>query len=502
MASIRIISTFGWGADKLLITEGDGLGVVPEVVSAVATSRNTVTVTFDRAMTFHVTESKVLDLDSYHIEDVLFGRQLFVLRVERISDTEVNLITQDQEPIEYEVTVTKAQDQFGNPIGAVNNTANFTGIDPAGEYPLAAKVYSFWGMYAGMESSEETNITPDIDPPYLTDQSPAPGWVEQPKDKIILFHLKDDVMGVSLALTRVYVEGVLAYDGPTGTFVAPYNGAGSFVTGTPADYAFGIQKTTDWPSYALITVRVVSGDLTPIPNWLDETYSFTSEDYAAPILTDNFPTGIDVPKTTNISFTLRDVGGSGVDPFTINCTISGVPAITNGVFIAPYNGVGSSITPNAGVNGYDVVIDPTLDFNSYQNVVVNVNFKDNEETPGAGGWTFKIEDYLGPQIIPVYPINGQLGVEVTTNIQLRLADEKGILSGSTIVEVDINGGGFQEAYRQGVGFSPGWDGPGSGVVENPSLLIITIDPVSIFPYGANVTVRVTSEDLDGNPERL
>jgi hypothetical protein len=500
MASVKVISAFNWGADNLVIADGDGLGAIPEVVSAVATSRNQVTVTFDREMSFHLTESKILDPDSYYVEDVLFFRQLFVVRVEQISDTEVRLITQDHEAIDYQLTVRDVQDKFGNYIGGVNNTATFTGIEPSTEFPVATKTYSFWGLYAGMESSEETGITPDGDPPYLTNQDPAPGQLGVLRDKIITFEVNDDDLGVRLNLTKIFVEGSLAYDGTIDSFIAPYNGAGSGVSGDPSKYTFAIQKTADWDSYKLITVRVVSSDLSPIPNYLDETYGFTAEDYQAPVLTDAFPTGTDIPRGTNMSFTLRDVGGSGVDQNTINCTVSGEIAIQDGIFQFPYNGVGSSITPNA-FNGYDVVIDPTVDFDTYENVVVNVAFDDNEGSSGAGGWTFKVEDYLGPLITPLYPVNGQEGVVRDVNIQVKLTDEQAISPG-TLVEISINSDPYVTAWQEGVGFAPGFQGPQSQAVMGAGIITLTIDSETDFPFAADVLVRITAFDPDGNPERL
>lgn len=500
MPSVRVISAFDWGADNVVISENDGVGGIPQVVSAVATSRNQVTVTFDREMYFHLTQSRIFDPDSYYIEDVLFSRQLFVVRVEKISDTSVRLITQDHEPIDYQVTARRVQDKFGNYIGGVNNTAIFTGINPADEFPVATKTYSFWGLYGGMESTEETGITPDGDPPYLSGQDPAPSQTGVLRDKIITLEVNDDGLGVELNLLKIYVEGSIAYDGQVGIFVPPYNGAGSGVTGDPSKYIFTIQKTVDWTSFTVIPIRVVAADLSPIPNYLDETYNFTSEDYVAPILTDNFPTGIDKLKDTNVSFTIRDTGGSGVDQSTINCWISGSIAILNGVFQAPFNGVGSSITPNA-FNGYDVVIDPTVDFDTFQTVVISATFDDNEGTSGSGGWSFRVEDYLGPLITPVYPLAGQEGVPREANIQVTLTDEQSINPG-TLVEISVNSAPYESAWQQGVGFFPGFQGPQSQAVEAAGVITLTIDLETDLPFAANVLVRITAYDPDGNPERL
>lgn len=497
---IRVISAFISGADKIVIGENDGIGGIPQVVSAVATSRNTVTVTFDREMNFASPAGRVQDTDSYFIEDVLFGRQLFVVSVEKIDDTSVRLITQDHEPIEYRVVVQNVQDKFGNPIGGVDNTATFTGVDPATEFPEANKTYSFWGLYAGMETSEETGITPDSESPYITSQDPAPGETSVPRDKIVTFVLNDDGLGVRLNLTRVYVGGLLAYDGTIGSFLAPYDAPGSGISGTPASYTFAIQKTSDWASYASVPVRVVAGDLSPIPNYLDETYTWTAEDYAAPVLTDEYPTGVDVSRATNISFTLRDVGGSGVDQNTIDVTINGVQALLDGIFQSPFDGVGSQITANA-FNGYDVVIDPSADFDTYEEVVVNAAFDDNGGSSGAGGWNFKVEDYLGPLITPLYPVNGQEGVERDANIQLQLTDEQAIDPG-TLVEISINAAPYETAWQEGVGFALGYQGPQSQAVVGTGIITLTIDPETDLPFAADILVRVTAADPDGNPERL
>lgn len=498
--SITITSAFFWGVDKVVIGENDGIGGIPQVVSAVALTRNQVVVTFDREMFFSTPAGGVQDVDNYIIRDALFDRLLYVVRVQKESETSVRLITQDHEPIEYVVTVKNAQDKFGNPIGGVDNTALYTGIDPATEFPEATKTYSFWGLYSGMESSEETGITPDSEPPYLTDQDPAPGETEVPRDKIISFVINDDGLGVRLNLLKIYVDGLLAYDGTIGTFIAPFNGAGSGIVGDPSAYTFAIQRTSDWPSYSIVPIRVVAADLSPIPNYLDETYVFTSEDYTAPILTDNFPTGVDIPRATNISFTLRDVGGSGVDQNTIDVTISGVQAILDGIFQSPFDGVGSQIVANA-FNGYDVVIDPSADFDTYEEVVVNATFDDNEGVTGNGGWNFKVEDYLGPLITPLYPVNGQEGVERDANIQLQITDEQDIDPG-TLVEISINSAPYVTAWQEGVGFAPGYQGPQSQAVVGTGIITLTIDPETDLPFAADVLIRITAVDPDGNPERL
>jgi hypothetical protein len=112
------------------------------------------------------------------------------------------------------------------------------------------------------------------------------------------------------------------------------------------------------------------------------------------------------------------------------------------------------------------------------------------------------EDILGPLVTPINPVNGQLNVGANSNIQLLVTDETGILPGSVIIEIAVDGGDFQEAFHQGVGFRSGWDGLESVVIETPTSLNIIIDPVLCFTYDSIVTVRVTAQDINGNTERF
>lgn len=86
---------------------------------------------------------------------------------------------------------------------------------------------------------------------------------------------------ISLASTKVYIDGVLAFDG--GTFQTGFDGAGSLhevVPGPTHMRRVVIDPTTDFLSEAVVSVRVVSATSTGAT--LDETYSFTVEDLTAP----------------------------------------------------------------------------------------------------------------------------------------------------------------------------------------------------------------------------
>lgn len=87
---------------------------------------------------------------------------------------------------------------------------------------------------------------------------------------------------IDLATVRVYVGGVLAFN--AGTFQAGFTGPASAYSNPQADVLRVIvDRTADFTSEQLVVVRVVAqaaGDA----GILDDSYSFTVEDFAAPIL--------------------------------------------------------------------------------------------------------------------------------------------------------------------------------------------------------------------------
>jgi hypothetical protein len=92
---------------------------------------------------------------------------------------------------------------------------------------------------------------------------------------------------------------------------------------------------------------------------------------------------------TNVSFTVLDnVGGSGVDQTSIDVDLNGTPVIVNGVFQAGYTG---SFTPNG--NGFDVVINPDVDFAGSLLVTVDVHAEDLAVPPNTvdDSWDFTTE---------------------------------------------------------------------------------------------------------------
>jgi hypothetical protein len=440
MASIDLITGFGWGVDKDTITENIG-NDQPEVSSAASTSDKTATVTFDRIMLFEGPHS-VLNASLYRVTEQLTGDELPVLWVTQSNNSTVILHTAEQVAVAYDVEVQEVLDVYGSLIDPANNTASFAGTAPT--LPTVTKMYAFFGLDSGMQTEEILDFLPDVAGPELSNQNPAPTDVGVDKDANVLFRLTDPEDALDLTSVLIYVEGALAYRGDTDTFLAPYNGGSSAKASVTNGYDFTIDKTSSYGSYATIIVRVVAADTAlPTPNTIDVSYSFRIEDYTNPTIESNSPTGTGVSKTALIEFVTKDAGGSGVKLSSINVTVDGDDAITAGSFEPGWGGVGSAIVAN-GFNGYNVAIDKETDHPSYSTVSVSAGITDEESNPATLGWTFDVEDYEGPLVTPTSPTNGEVEVDIDENIVVKVEDDQSIDLSTLQVEVDP-GTGFEVA---------------------------------------------------------
>jgi hypothetical protein len=116
-----------------------------------------------------------------------------------------------------------------------------------------------------------------------------------------------------------------------------------------------------------------------------------SLDVGPPFVSNRFPTpgSVGVPVDTDVSFTVLDnVGGAGVDQNSIDVTIEGVDAIIDGVFQAGFTG---SIVANG--NGFDVTVNPDVDFPGSLTVDVDVFVADLAVPPNTvnDSWDFTTE---------------------------------------------------------------------------------------------------------------
>jgi hypothetical protein len=488
MASIDTYLGFIWGVDKITITEGDG-SVQPQVTGAVAIDANTVRVTYDQEMMFLEEPSSVLKLKNYLIEDS-GSNPLPLFWASQYSTTQVDLHTMDQVQGEsYTLTVDGVESAWGVLIDPAHDTAGFTGVGIV--YPAFSEMHSFFGLDIGMQGERV-----DVSAPYLDNENPAPLQSGVSLDANIQFDLLDAEDNINLSTVDVWVDGSLAYDGATDTFQTGYNGPSSSRTVLPGNgHRIVIDPTSNFAEFVTVTVRVYAEDYASFV--LDTTYTFETSDTTGPTIDNNFPVGTGVDKNANVTFSIHDPD-SGVDADTINVVVGGQNAIVDGVFQGGFSG---SITPS--IDGYDVIVDKATSYASFTTISVSVSVDDNEGNPGAAGWSFTVEDYLGCLVTPISPTNGQTNYPTTGSITLTIEDEDSVVATSIMVEIDP-GTGYEVAFDyDGVPqFKPGWDGPGSDVSELGGVFTIVIDPTSDFVVGSTILVRVTAADPTGNPERL
>jgi hypothetical protein len=235
-------------------------------------------------------------------------------------------------------------------------------------------------------------------------------------------------------------------------------------------------------------------------------YSWVAPDWDPPYLANldpaNLSEGIAADKI--ISLDVLDAW-LGVDFATVLIYVEGNLAYTGltNTFNAPYDEAGSGRTLIPG--GARYTIEKATDWDSYENVTVRVVADDLQTPPNHldTTYSFRVVDYLGPELGAVSPTIGQIAVQVDANITVTITDEQLLANNSILIEVDP-GTGYEIAYQEGgaPAFKPGWNGPSSVVSIIPQGVEITVDPLVDFQYGTEVNVRVTAFDVDGNPVRF
>lgn len=124
-----------------------------------------------------------------------------------------------------------------------------------------------------------------VDRPLLTGRDPGPGETGVPLEWFVALEILDaGPDGVDRAVTRVWVDGVLAFDGGAVPELQPgFDGPRAGGVETADTLRVVLDPATPFASEASIAVRVVSAT-NGGAHTLDETYSFTAEDRTAPNL--------------------------------------------------------------------------------------------------------------------------------------------------------------------------------------------------------------------------
>jgi hypothetical protein len=223
----------------------------------------------------------------------------------------------------------------------------------------------------------------------------TPTGIDVPVGSWIEFKATDDGSGIDLVNTVVEVNGVTVYDwdgtgSPDDGFQAGWDAA-SYITVLTAPpesfpgYKFWIKKNGNLADLTPFLVSVQTQDVAGNPASL--SWSFTTEDSTAPIITGVAPTGANVLLDRVVEFNLIDTG-SGIDLATLDVVIESVPAVVNGV-AQP----GFGLTPTAIVNGWHCEVTHP-DFTAAATVACSIYIEDYSGLSASYPWSFTTS--LGP----------------------------------------------------------------------------------------------------------
>lgn len=482
--SYLLLNASSFGVDKRLLTVLDGYGLeLPQVVSFVAIDSRTVRATFSHAMWFHATKSKLLKETTYAITRDSDGAALPILRLDKISDTVVELTTVDQGGVAYTGSVTgEAIDAWGNAIDPAACSDGFTGI--AATLPTATWMASMIGLDAGIQAAEQIGFLPDLDPPYISYQSPAPYETSVSQTKVIVVDVKDDYTGVDVATVKIWIEGSVVWESD-----AAKPGWSGTRTPIASGYRYQIAKDVPYPESETVIVRFYAKDAAKIPNVLDETWQFVTVG-TAPLLEnrDPAPGETDVDPARHVWLDIVDPD-SGVNESTIWIKLNGVYAWNLG---AP--GVGFTVNKTTIVGGFRFdIVPPGGKLGSGPNAVW-VYAKNNAENPLTlnTGYSFIALDVFPPYLSGQDPAPGAIGVETTRPVALTFNDDVGVVLSSIRVYIR------DELVFNGTSFTAGWlqSFYEVGGVNGFSLVCVP-DPDKRWREGEVVRVSAIASDTSG-----
>ncbi len=220
----------------------------------------------------------------------------------------------------------------------------------------------------------------DLEPPYATRQSPAPGATNVPVTAGVSVHVVDNGSGVDRNSLRLVVNGQA---------VAPT------ITGQPGDFLLTYQPPVPWPFNATITAVVNAQDLAAPPNVMPpDTFAFeVVKDISPPFITDLTPaTGAtEVPGSTSISYLVRDEG-AGVERSSIQLRV---------------NGANVAAQISGAASAYAVHYQPAQEFQPGERVTLEMQAEDRSTPPNRAVTSSfftvgqSLPDLIAVELVPV-----------------------------------------------------------------------------------------------------
>lgn len=325
----------------------------------------------------------------------------------------------------------------------------------------------------------------------------------QLKTTDILFGLRDNI---GIKASSLIINFTVTPDGGSASLHKVYTNSaaqlGYGVTLTPdgsGGYDISINPVSDFNYLDYVQVDVSATDLEGNPVSGSWNFSIQGGDTTAPVISRQSPApgSINIEPDAMIYFETSDdteVLSNSIQVILVFPGYVTNRAVSNGIFVAPFNGAQSRITTNVN-HGYDVNIDYITDFGFLSDYRVIVTVEDNGLNTNSSTWNFTIRppDTTIPVITAIVPSDGTTDVPIASSISFVIQDNYGIRSNE--IQVLLNNA---PVITNGV-FLPGYQGPGSSILANAAHgFNVIIDPESDFTYGTTLTLDITAVDTSGN----
>ena len=344
-----------------------------------------------------------------------------------------------------------------------------------------------------LNDSWSFSIKTDDEPPQISGRFPQPAATGQPRTANIVFTAADADSGIDITSVDVTVNGISAVQNGSGTtgYVFSY-------TATNGGFICTVNPETDFTYEQAITVTAAFRDNSANKNRYTTTWTFTVEsDSTAPILTALSPSPNASGINTNSLISMQLSDESGLDNATVLLAVNGQTALSNGSFLAPYNGPLSQMSSSGGI--ISLTVDSSSPFPYKSTNTISLSARDSAGNLLTTNYSFIIQaDDIDPLIGGLSPGNGSSGIANNAIISMDITDNSAVDPASIIVQIQTNGSSWTTAYLSG-SFSTGFTG-GLTTISNGYRL--SFKPDNDFAFNTAVNLKITAQDMEGNSVSL
>lgn len=257
--------------------------------------------------------------------------------------------------------------------------------------------------------------------PLFSNFNPLPGEFSVPIDTDIEFDFTD-AYGVSLDDLEILINDAPAVisgealDGYVVTYAPITDG-----------YRVTLELETPLSKFFNVTVDLFGRDNNGIEGTFDYSFKTVSDFPPDFLFITPAPFSTDQNEEQNISFTIDDPADNGIFFNSINVYLNFQPVILGGDV---QDGYFVEISPNE--DGYNIVIEHPP-FEPFSRVFVSIEAITFDGNPGLFEYYYDVGKKGPPQVIPIDPLEGEIGVPSDTDVVFEVRDINGVdLNGLTV----------------------------------------------------------------------